>query len=195
MSAHQGEKDQKPLSFDSEDAPAKPASKPRSSKAKSAGDIAKAIEIPPKLLEQARDFVTIQQNPTIAGLQNQLKIGMEKAIAILERLTDEGAVLKIGEGKDVKFELVRNQVIEVRLPGEVHEVDIAIDFDATTLTDELYAKLVEKVRETGSATTGALAIAFDLDMELAELAVERMQSAGLIDEEGKVIPEKELNME
>lgn len=182
----QSDKDQRSLPLDGE----KPATKPRG-KAKPAADSAKPIEIPPKLLEQARDFVTTQQNANIAALQNQLKIGMEKAIAILERLADEGAVLKIGEGKDVKFELVRSSPATV----DGGNTPDPVDFDAVTLTDELYDKLVEKVRETGSATTGALAIAFDLDMELAELAVERMQADSLIDEEGKVIPEKELSME
>ncbi len=176
----QSDKDQKSLPLDGEQ---KPASKPRGGKAKSAGETAKAIEIPPKLLEQARDFVIIQQNASIAGLQNQLKIGFEKAVTIMDRLAEEGVVMKIGEGNDVKYELIRNKP----------KAD-PVDFDAQSLTDDLYAQMVAKVQESGSAVAGALVIAFDVDDEIAELAITKMREAGLIDDEGVALP-PEMSME
>lgn len=103
MSAHQGEKDQKDLPLESDD---KPARKPR---AKKTADEPKAIEIPPKMLADARDFVTVNCNPHISGMQNFLKIGYDKAVAILDKLAAEGIVTRTGEAPNDAFELVRNK--------------------------------------------------------------------------------------
>lgn len=100
MSAHQGEKDQKELGLDS----AAVAKKPR---AKKQGEEPKAIDIPKKFLDDARDFVTIQQNCTVAGLQNQMKCGYDKAVATLDLLRSEGLVTRTGEAPNDQFELVR----------------------------------------------------------------------------------------
>lgn len=101
MDQIEGEKDQKALPLDGED---KPARKPRTKKP---AEEAKAIEIPPKMLSDARDFVTVNCNPHISGLQNFLKIGYEKAVAILDVLADEGIVTRTGEAPNDAFELVR----------------------------------------------------------------------------------------
>lgn len=103
MSAHQGEKDQKELELPDSD---KPARKPR---AKKAADEPKAIDIPKKFLDDARDFVTIQQNCTVAGLQNQMRCGYEKAVATLDLLCNEGLVTRTGEAPNDAFELVREK--------------------------------------------------------------------------------------
>jgi S-DNA-T family DNA segregation ATPase FtsK/SpoIIIE len=103
MGAHQGDKDQKELSLEDE----KPAKKPR---AKKQPDEPKPVEVPKKFLDDARDFVTIQQNCTIAGLQNQMRCGYEKAVATLDLLRAEGVVTRTGEAPNDQFELVRAMV-------------------------------------------------------------------------------------
>lgn len=100
MADIQSEKDQRSLPLDDD----KPARKPRTKKP---AEEAKAIEIPPKMLSDARDFVTVNCNPHISGLQNFLKIGYEKAVAILDVLAGEGIVTRTGEAPNDAFELVR----------------------------------------------------------------------------------------
>lgn len=102
MSAHQGEKDQKELGLDS----AAPVKKPRAKKQEAEP---KAIDIPKKFLDDARDFVTIQQNCTVAGLQNQMKCGYDKAVATLDLLRAEGLVTRTGEAPNDQFEIMREK--------------------------------------------------------------------------------------
>jgi hypothetical protein len=102
MADIQSEKDQRSLPLDGDD---KPARKPRAKKS----DEPKAIEIPPKMLSDARDFVTVNCNAHISGMQNFLKIGYEKAVAILDKLSAEGIVTRTGEAPNDAFELVRNK--------------------------------------------------------------------------------------
>jgi ribosomal protein S25 len=102
MADIQSEKDQRSLPLDDE----KPARKPRTKKAI---DEPKAIEIPKKFLDDARDFVTIQQNCTVAGLQNQMRCGFDKAVAVLDKLAEEGIVKRTGDSPNDQFELVRDK--------------------------------------------------------------------------------------
>lgn len=102
MDQIEGEKDQKSLPLDED----KPARKPRTKKT---GDEPKAIEIPPKMLADARDFVTVNCNTHISGMQNFLKIGYDKAVAILDKLAAEGIVTRTGEAPNDAFELVRKK--------------------------------------------------------------------------------------
>jgi S-DNA-T family DNA segregation ATPase FtsK/SpoIIIE len=104
MDQIEGEKDQKSLALDEGE---KPAKKPR---AKKQVEEPKPIEIPKKFLDDARDFVTIQQNCTVAGLQNQMRCGYEKAVATLDLLRAEGIVTRTGEAPNDQFELVRDMV-------------------------------------------------------------------------------------
>lgn len=103
MDQIEGDKDQKALDLDDGDKPA--GRKPRAKKGEA--EQAKAIEIPPGFLSGARDFVTVNQNSTIAGLQNQMKCGYEKAVATLDLLAQEGIVERVSEAPNDKFELVR----------------------------------------------------------------------------------------
>jgi hypothetical protein len=103
MADIQSEKDQRSLPLEEGD---KPARKPR---AKKAAEEPKPIEIPKKFLDDARDFVTIQQNCTVAGVQNHMKCGYDKAVATLDLLRAEGLVTRTGEAPNDAFELVRNK--------------------------------------------------------------------------------------
>lgn len=104
MSAHVGEKDQKPLDLEGSE---KPAGKKTAPKAKASSE--KKIELTPKLIADGRDFVTIQQNSSIAGLQNHLKIGYDKADALLKLYEGEGLVKFVGTDQSGQYEIVRGK--------------------------------------------------------------------------------------
>lgn len=198
MSAHQGERDQKPLDLEPEDEAPAATKKPRGS-TKKAGDVAKAIEIPPKLLEDARTFVVGQQNATYAGLQNKLSIGLQKAERIFELLAEEGVVKFVGDAKDGQYELVRQAARPAEEPNESglaqEESTDSAPGDTepkpiTELTDDLYDLMAAKVREKGSTSAGALSVAFDVPFEIAEQAFDRMELEGVIDAEGNLSPDE-----
>lgn len=189
MSAHQGEKDQKPLDLDSEE-PSKPEKKPRaSSGAKSAGAMAKAIELPAKLVEDARKFIVDQQNCKASALQNFLKCNFGKAEALQKLFETEGLIEFVGTDASGDYELVRNK--EEKSTDEAQEaIDLQQDEKGpepvTELTDDLYASIVAKTTEKGQATSGALAVTFDISFEIAEQAFDRMELEGVIDAEGNL---------
>jgi S-DNA-T family DNA segregation ATPase FtsK/SpoIIIE len=197
----QSEKDQKALDLDSEHEPEQaPAAtkKPRGG-TKKAGDAAKPIEIPPKLLEDARAFVVGQQNATYAGLQNKLSIGLQKAERIFELLAEEGVVKFVGDAKDGQYELVRDpaptaEANESGLALEENTDSAPTGSDApepiTELTEDLYDRIAAKTREKGSAAAAALAISFDISLEIAEQAFDRMELEGVIDAEGNLSPDE-----
>lgn len=197
LDAIESDKDQRSLPLD-DSAPAN-TKKPRASSAKKAGDIAKAIELPPKLIDDARRFITEQQNCKVSALQNILKIGMQKANALLELFEKEGLVVFVGDAGDGEYELVRDPAPTV----EANESALVIEENAdsaptssdepepiTELTDDLYDKIAAKTREKGSAAAAALAISFDISLEIAEQAFDRMELEGVIDAEGNLSPDE-----
>lgn len=190
MSAHQGEKDQKPLDLDS-DAPSKPDKKPRAaSGTKSAGALAKAVELPAKLIEDARKFITEQQNCKASALQNFLKCNFGKAEALQKHFEAEGLIEFIGTEASGDYELVRQPA--EKTPEEINAENGHATPEAsapiTELTDELYDRMVAKTTEKGSASAGALSITFDVSFEIAEQAFDRMELEGVIDAEGNLAP-------
>jgi len=197
----ESEKDQKPLDLGDEgEQPTAPTKKSRDGGTKKAGDVAKAIEIPPKLLEDARAFVTEQQNATYAGLQNKLSIGIQKAERILQILAEEGVVQFVGDAKDGQYELVRNkdelstdetkEAIDREQDQAAEVADLGEDVPMSDLTDELYDRIAAKTREKGSASAGALSVTFDIPFEIAEQAFDRMELEGVIDAEGNLSPDE-----
>jgi ribosomal protein S25 len=187
----ESDKDQKSLPLDEEQTLAT-TKKPRGG-TKKAGDVAKAIEIPPKLLADAIEFVTGQQNTTYAGLQNKLGIGLQKAERIFELMAEEGVVKFVGDAKDGQYELVRQTAPEQEStsePTEEIDLDKPAAGEVTELTDDLYDRMAAKVREKGSTSAGALSVAFDVPFEIAEQAFDRMELEGVIDAEGNLSPEE-----
>lgn len=162
MDAIQSDKDQRSLPLESESKP-KPKAKREGSATSAAALAKKAIEIPPKLLADAREFVTVQQNATYAGLQNKLSIGMEKAMAILAKLEEEGVVKFVGDEKTGEYQLVR-----------------APKAEATELTPELYEKIKAKVIADQRVSIGGLAVAFDVETDLIESAIEELVADGVV---------------
>lgn len=190
MSAHQGEKDQKPLDLDSEE-PSKPEKKPRAaSGAKSAGAMAKAIELPAKLVEDARKFITDQQNCKASALQNFLKCNFGKAEALQKLLEAEGLIEFVGTDASGDYELVRKAPEQAADPADTSPIDLNQPNDdeapITELSDELYDRIVAKTTEKGSASAGALSVTFDISFEIAEQAFDRMELEGVIDAEGNL---------
>lgn len=190
LDAIESDKDQRSLPLDGD----KPEKKTRAKK----DTTKKEIEIAPKMLDDARDFVVIQQNPSVAGLQNLLKIGYEKAIAILKLLEGEGHVAWVGDDVNGQYELVRkspvDKILEESGPGATPDnsepagdATGAVSFDSVdTLTDELYEKIKAKVIADQKVSAGAIAISFDCDFEVAEEAVERLEVEGVISEEDEM---------
>lgn len=168
MSAHVGEKDQKPLDLGGDEKPSKAKAERKGSATSAASLAKKAIEIPPKLLADAKDFVTIQQNCKPSALQNHLKIGLDKAMAVLAKLEEDGVVTFVGDEKTGEYQLVR-----------------APKADAAELTPELYEKIKAKVIADQRFSIGALAVAFDVETGLIESAIEELVADGTISEEGE----------
>lgn len=191
LDAIESDKDQRSLPLDGD----KPEKKPRAKK-----DAAKKdIEIAPKMLDDARDFVVIQQNASVAGLQNLLKIGYEKAIAILKILEGEGHVAWSGDDVNGQYELVRQKTAVDKILEESGPVATpdnsepagdtsgAVSFDSIdTLTDELYERIKAKVIADQTVSAGAISVSFDCEFEVAEEAVERLEVEGVISEEDEM---------
>lgn len=198
MDGIQSDKDQKALDLDAEPSQEQAPTKKPLGRTKKAGDIAKAIEIPPKLLADAIEFVTGQQNTTYAGLQNKLSIGLQKAERIFELMAEQGHVKFVGDATDGQYELVRQPAIT----EEPNESGLVLEESAapasgdtepvpiTDLTDELYDLIAAKTREKGSASAGALSVTFDIPFEIAEQAFDRMELEGVIDAEGNLSPDE-----
>lgn len=190
----QSDKDQKSLPLDSyeqggalQEKPKKPRA---SSSAKAAGGIAKAIELPPKLVEDARAFIIDQQNCKASALQNFLKCNFGKAEALQKLFESEGLIEFVGTDASGDYELVRKPSAENNeLPAGAEEFEVP-DFEevgpVTELTDDLYASIVAKTTEKGQATAGALAVTFDISFEIAEQAFDRMELEGVIDADGNL---------
>lgn len=92
-----GEKDQKSLPIDEPagDTGKKPAAK---GKVKSVADVAASIALDPAMMEKASKFIADVKTPTIAGIQNVLGIGFQKAEAVLAELARNGEILEEADG-------------------------------------------------------------------------------------------------
>lgn len=188
LDAIQGEKDQKDLPLDQAGTKEK---KPRASTAKKAGDIAaKVIELPPALVDAAREFVTKQQNGTIAGLQNQLKCNIDKAKALHDVLVAEGILSETADE--------RGDRTLVRTTGQVAELTAALDdsdvVDAsfeetpaiTTIDDALYAKAKTAVIIGRRVSCSFLKGELEVDDDTAQAILVRLEADGVVSEENEM---------
>lgn len=197
MSAHQGEKDQKPLDLEEPDTakPAKGKAAKRESSPTSAGAIAKkAVEIPPKLMEDAKEFIANQQNCKASALQNHLKIGAAKAIAILEELTAEGVLEFVGDDKAGDYQIVRGAPASAPTAANDSLTFDGVDDEQApkTLTEELYADIKAKVIADNRVSVGALSVAFDIDTEIVDEAIQRLEADGVVSEESEELGTREV---
>lgn len=203
MSAHQGERDQKPLDLDEpETKPAKSAKAdktPRVSSPTSAAAIAKkTIELTPKQIEDGREFIVKQQNCSPDALQNLLKINRPRAEALLKHFEGEGIIEFVGTEASGQYELVRtktpvDKILEVD-PVDAALADLTFDGDDSGVdlerkdmtTDELYEKVKAQIIRSQKVSVGALAVAFGADVEVIEAAVQRLEDEGVVSDENEV---------
>lgn len=189
LDAIQGDKDQKPLPLDGEEATdKKPKAKRSTGTAKAAGEIAaKVIELPPALIDQAEEFVRNIQTATHAGVQNQFKIGFEKAEALLQALEDRGVITE--KDKDGNRALVRVKAEPVAIDKAASKaIDANIEglgvdeHGFVVMSDALYERAKAKVIKDQSVSSGGLAIAYDLDDTVAADLLDRLEMDGVISE-------------
>lgn len=179
MSAFHGEKDQKELGLDDAAETAKaPATKAtRKSAATKAGDLApaKEVKLTPKLILDGRDFVVIQQNASIAGLQNHLKIGYDKADALLKMFEGEGLVVWVGTDETGQYELVRAKAEPAK--------DLPV-FDEATLA-VMYSTACREVIKASSADDSVMRTIYGDDDNLIEQALMAMEEDGIVSKPSK----------
>ena len=189
LDAIQGEKDQKPLPLEGE---TKAEKKPRG-KAQKAGEVAaKLIELPPALVDQAREFVITQQNGSIAGLQNQLKCNHDKAKALHDVLVAEGLLSEEANERGDR-ELVR-KTVDTPVTGEPEtdsdsapkdESDV-VDADFPIVYDSLYVKAKMAVIANQRVSVSFIKGELGIDDDLAAAVMDRLQADGVVSEENEM---------
>lgn len=170
LSHIESEKDQRPLDLEGDKTTKAKAT--RKNAATKAADLApaKEVKLTPKLIADGRDFVTIQQNATLAGIQNHLKIGIDKAEALLKLYEGEGLVKFVGTDQNGHYELVRASAVKPE-PLPV--------FDAATL-EVMYSTACREVIKASSADDSVMRQVYGDDDNLIELALMRMEEDGIV---------------
>lgn len=168
----QGEKDQKDLPLDG------PSSKP--AKKTTAKAEPKPIEVTQAQIDAAREFVTKQQNGTLAGLQNHLKCNIDKAKALHEVLATEG-LLSAEPNERGDRDVIRKPAPEVKPQAEQDD-----DAKPQQISTELYVKA-----KTAVITERRVSVAFLCD-ELGVTSDEADQLLARMEEDGVVTEENEL---
>lgn len=168
LSSIESDKDQRPLDLEGDKAP----KSQRKNAATKASDLVptKEVKLTPKLIADGRDFVTIQQNATLAGIQNHLKIGIDKAEALLKHYESEGHVKFVGTDQNGHYELVRASAVNPE-PLPV--------FDAATL-EVMYSTACREVINASSADDSVMRQVYGDDDNLIELALMRMEEDGIV---------------
>lgn len=155
LDAIESEKDQRSLPLDGE----KPAKKAGSGKKAEK----KEIELPDKLIADAKEYVKRNNVATIAALQNGLHIGYEKGEALLARLQADGDV----SAPDAEG----NRTV---VKGVAHPV-----FDKATL-EVMYSTACREVIKAGSADDSVLRPIYGDDDNLIECALMGMEEDGIV---------------
>lgn len=185
------EKDQKDLPLEAE---APKEKKPRASKPKAE---AKPIELPPAQIEAAKEFVVKQQNTSIPGLQNQLKINIDRAYALHEELERQGVLTAPDEKGNRQLiraeapavEIVESDGASAESATAVETDDHELETDAdgfVIMSDALFEKAKAKVLKDQKVSQGALAITFDLDDKVAADLIDRLELEGVIGAEDEL---------
>lgn len=173
MDTIQADKDQHSLPLDQESpspASAKKAEKKEPSPTSAAAIAAKPVVIPPKLLADAIEFIAKQQVCGASSLQNHLKIGHPKALAIQAELAEKG-ILSVDEKGEYQI---------VRTGAGPAPTD---DGDVPAISDELFEKIKAKVVADGSATVSGTSVFFDIDEAQAIEAIDELTRDGILDYE------------
>lgn len=170
------DKDQKPLDLEGEGKPA--ATKPASKGKGKADKPEKKIEVAPKMLADARDFIIIQQNPTVAGLQNFLHIDRTKAEYIHGLMEDEGVLTSKDAGG--MRQLVRKDATGTSggdLDEQKTDSDVPLTGEDTPikLTEELYQAVMASVIKRQAVSVSGLMVEHALPEEAVLDAIDRLE--------------------
>lgn len=197
----QGDKDQKSLPID-EPTTEKSSAVAKSSakgKGKSVADVAASIALDPAMMEKASKFITDVRTPTIAGIQNVLGIGFQKAEAVLAELARNGEILEEEDGTyrmpptvAPDKPLTKKQQAEADKAAQaavVEEQEKQFEEDNAgegllidNLTDDVYEAIKAGVIEKQSVAKIAITIKHGVTDEVAEQAIDRMEMEGVISE-------------
>ncbi len=210
MSNIQGDKDQKSLPLDSDTqggaaqaSAGKKEQSPRVTDPKPKAE--KPVKIPAKTLEQAREFITIQQNGTLAGLQNFLKCDITKARAIHAQLEEEGRLTAPVNDREDR-DIIRHDAPKGDHPSDQQDAEKAgkgfdgfedlntepndipleeppIAGSSAELTDEVYEQVKSLVIERQSASLSTITTALGITDEVAVDALDRLEMEGCVSEE------------
>lgn len=174
LDAIKGDKDQKDLPLDEEPGKTKKAAAGKEPSAP------KAIELTEGQINAAREFVEQQQNTTVAGLQNQLKIGTDRAEALHEKLEELGVLTakdEHGQRRLVKFAGQQQATAEQPLVNTdpLNNIDV-----------ETYVAVKTKVIAEQRISIGFLQAEFALSEEQAQCAIEWLETDGIVSEENEL---------
>lgn len=171
-----GDKDQKSLPIDEPSTPAgkKPAAK---SKATKAADVAASIVLDSAMMEKASKFIAEVKTPTIAGIQNVLSIGFQKAEAVLADLARKGEIVAEEDGS---YSMPKaSKPVAKSQPNEPVDNVTGASL-AETLTDEIYEAIKARVIEKQSVAKIAITIAHGVTDDVADEAIDRLELEGVI---------------
>lgn len=169
----QSEKDQKSLDLEGK---GKGTKKPAADKKPATP---KAIELTEGLVEQAKEFVTKQQNATVAGLQNQLKIGIDKAEDLHERLEADGILT-------AKDEHGLRQLVKFAQPTVDDSQPKASKDPLSSIDEETYVAVKAKVIAEQRISISFLQSEFALSEEQAKAAIGQLEDDGVVGEENEL---------
>lgn len=172
----QSEKDQKSLALEDDKPAKKPATK---GKTKAAADVAASIALDPAMMEKAVKFIDDVRTPTIAGIQNVLSIGFQKAEAVLAELARLGHIVAEEDGSySMPKAETKPSKTEAQLNEEagLNESGLLI----AKLDEDLYQEIKAGVIEKQSVSMIAITIKHGVTDEVAEEAIDRMELEGVI---------------
>lgn len=168
----QSEKDQKSLALEDDKPAKKPATK---GKTKAAADVAASIALDPVMMEKAIKFIEDVRTPTIAGIQNVLSIGFQKAEAVLAELARLGNIVAEEDGSYSmpKAETAPNGNAKDKQAEEPAALLAVLD-------EPTYEAIKAGVIEKQSVSMIAITIKHGVTDEVAEEAIDRMELEGVI---------------
>lgn len=164
----QSEKQQKSLPLAGDEPSATTDKKPATKgKAKSAADVAASIALDPAMMEKASKFIAEVRTPTIAGIQNVLGIGFQKAEAVLAELARLGHIVAEEDGS---YSMPK---AETAPKGKAK--DKAADPLISSLDEATYEAIKAGVIEKQSVAMIAITIKHGVTDEVAEEAIDRLE--------------------
>lgn len=172
----QSEKDQKSLPLDDEKPAKKPATKKPPKAGASVADVAASIALDPAMMEKAVKFIEDVRTPTIAGIQNVLSIGYQKAEAVLAELARLGHIVADGEG----YAMPKAETVP---KGKAKAEDEPL---ISSLDEGTYEAIKAGVIEKQSVALIAITIKHGVTDEVAEEAIDRLEMEQVISAEDEM---------